>query len=95
MWKPLGIATSGADHSETSARSGYSRSIHARNSCQSAAVARPSGSFLTSEPAMSTRKPLAPRSNQKRMMFFNSARTACGPGASTGCCHVAFGSGCA
>lgn len=78
MLKPFGIATCGCDHSDTSAQSGYSRSIHARKSCHSAAVASPSGSFFTSEPSISTRKPHAPRSNQNAMIFFSSARTACG-----------------
>ena len=86
-WKPAGTATLGSPHSESSAASGCAVSIQARISAQSRPVSTRPGSSLTRDAAMSTRKPLIPRSNQYAMTSRSACRLARGPSASTGWRH--------
>ena len=75
--KPAGSDRSGRHHSATSTASGNSASSIRRTSLQIAQVPDlfPS-SYLTSEAAMSTRKPSQPWPSQKRITSFMASRVA-------------------
>ena len=56
-------------------------------SCQTLMVPSWPGSFFTSEPAMSQRKPSQPRSSQNAMTSFMAWRVASASGASMALCQ--------
>ena len=56
-------------------------------SCHRRMVCSLPGSFLTSEPAISTRKPSQPRSSQKAITSFMAWRVASASGESTAHCQ--------
>ena len=88
MSNPARSACSGTPHSETNAASGYSFLTVPSISRQAAMVAvLAASSFLTSELAMSTRKPSQPWPSQKRMTSIMACRVSAAAGESTPICQ--------